>query len=65
MDPSPSTSAIKACLDIYWIRAGREVRLGDPDVRNGLFNEVIRPLEAEIAMISAKPGHFTSGRVYP
>lgn len=55
MDPSPSTRAIKACLDLFWIPQGREVQLSDPDVRNGLFNEVIQPLEAEIAMVSSSP----------
>lgn len=52
MDPSPSTSAIEACLNLDWIPQGREVSLEDAEICNGLFTRVIQPLEAEIAMLS-------------
>lgn len=51
MDTAPSRSAIQSCLDLDWIPQGQEATLEDPQVRIGLFEKVIRPLEAEISII--------------
>lgn len=40
--------AIQACLDIPWIPAGQRVSLDNNVTRNGLFNNVIQPLEDEL-----------------
>ncbi|ORY18182.1 hypothetical protein BCR34DRAFT_655920 [Clohesyomyces aquaticus] len=52
MDRSLSRSAVEACLDLDWAPQGRLVKLEDPEIRNGLFKNVIQPLEAEIAMVT-------------
>lgn len=51
MDNAPSRSAIQSCLDLDWIPIGQEATLENPQVRIGLFENVIQPLEAEIDMI--------------
>lgn len=43
----PYKEAIRACLDIPWIRAGQHVSLKDSVTRDGLYTNVIHPLESE------------------
>lgn len=43
--------AIQACLDTPWTAAGERVSLNDPVVMTGMYEDVIRPLEDEIAYL--------------
>ncbi|KAL8703692.1 MAG: hypothetical protein Q9201_003126 [Fulgogasparrea decipioides] len=40
--------AIQACLDTSWVPAAQRVSLEDELTRNGLYNDVVRPLEDEV-----------------
>lgn len=40
--------AIQACLDTPWMPAGSRVSLEDPETRNGVYSEIVRPLEDEL-----------------
>ncbi|KAL9038324.1 MAG: hypothetical protein Q9214_005325 [Letrouitia sp. 1 TL-2023] len=40
--------AIQACLDTPWVPAAQRVSLDDELTRNGLYNDVVRPLEDEV-----------------
>lgn len=51
MDMSLSRTAVEACLNLDWAPQGRAVELKDPEVRSGLFQNVILPLETEISMV--------------
>ncbi|RYP57481.1 hypothetical protein DL769_009443 [Monosporascus sp. CRB-8-3] len=41
-------SAIRACLDVDWVPAGSRVSLEDPATLNGLYRNVILPIQEEI-----------------
>ena len=43
--------AIQACLDTPWTAAGERVSLDDPVVVKGMYEDVIQPLEDEIAYL--------------
>lgn len=43
--------AIQACLDTPWTAAGERVSLDDPVVVSGMYEDVVRPLEDEIAYL--------------
>ena len=43
----PYREAVRACLDIPWIPAGQKVCLDDAQTRDGLYTNVIHPLENE------------------
>ena len=43
--------AIQACLDTPWAAAGQRVTLDDPVIVNGIYEDVIRPLEDEITYL--------------
>ncbi|KAL4940181.1 hypothetical protein BDV06DRAFT_224356 [Aspergillus oleicola] len=47
MDDAPHRAAIRACLELDWVSQGQRVRLEDPEVRKGLFVNVIEPLKRE------------------
>ncbi|KAL9600268.1 MAG: hypothetical protein Q9219_003313 [cf. Caloplaca sp. 3 TL-2023] len=40
--------AIQACLDTSWVPAAQRVSLDDELTRNGLYDDVVRPLEDEV-----------------
>ncbi|KAL8996714.1 MAG: hypothetical protein Q9169_003829 [Polycauliona sp. 2 TL-2023] len=40
--------AVQACLDTSWVPAAQRVSLDDELTRNGLYNDVVRPLEDEV-----------------
>ena len=40
--------AIQACLDTSWLPAGQTVSLEDPIIRNGVYNDIVQPLEDEL-----------------
>lgn len=50
----PYKEAIRACLDIPWIPAGQHVTLKDSETRNGLYTNVIHPLESEFDYLFPK-----------
>ena len=52
MDNSPYKTAIEACLDITWLPTAKAVDLLDDEVRNGLMQHVIAPLEEELRWVS-------------
>lgn len=51
MDNLPHRAAIEAFLDLDWLSEGQQIKLEDPDTRNGLLSRVIHPIEQEIEMI--------------
>ncbi|KAH7136154.1 hypothetical protein B0J11DRAFT_520039 [Dendryphion nanum] len=51
----PYRQAIRACLDVPWVSAGRKVSLEDEDTRDGLYRSVICPLEKELEYMFPKP----------
>jgi hypothetical protein len=51
MDPSPSKLAIEACLSLDWAPQRTAISLYDPQIQEGIFNNVILPLERELAMV--------------
>lgn len=42
--------AIEACLGVPWVHSGSRVSLEDAETRNGLYGDVIEPLEREVAL---------------
>ena len=42
--------AIEACLGVPWVHSGSRVSLEDPETRNGLYGDVVEPLEREVAL---------------
>lgn len=40
--------AIQACLDTPWVAAGQKVDLEDPIVLNGVYKDIVQPLEDEL-----------------
>jgi hypothetical protein len=44
--------AIQACIDVPWVPAGQRVSLEDAETWNGVFRDVIDPLETEFAHAS-------------
>ncbi|KAH7142859.1 hypothetical protein B0J13DRAFT_503233 [Dactylonectria estremocensis] len=45
--------AIKACLEVPWVSGGLRVSLEDPETWNGVYTNVIQPLEREVALGAA------------
>lgn len=50
----PYKEAIRACLDIPWIPAGQHVSLKNSKTRDGLYTNVIHPLESEFDYLFPK-----------
>lgn len=44
--------AIQACLDTSWVPAGQRVSLDEDLTRNGLYNDVVQPLEDEVRFLA-------------
>jgi len=45
--------AIEACLRVPWVSGGSRVSLGDSETWNGVYSNVIEPLEREVALGTA------------
>ena len=43
-------SAIDACLSVPWVPSGSRVSLEDAETRGGLYTDVVKPLESEVAL---------------
>ncbi|KAF2492888.1 hypothetical protein BU16DRAFT_514136 [Lophium mytilinum] len=52
MDASPYRSSVEACLDLTWVQGGQSVRLDDAETRNGIYANVIEPLEREVEWLT-------------
>ena len=52
----PYRNVIRSCLEIPWIPAGQHVSLEDRQVREGLYDYVIEPLEKEYQYLFPGPG---------
>lgn len=47
--------AVSACLDVPWVPSGERVSLGDAETRSGMYTQILKPLEDEVAACPSEP----------
>ena len=49
------TRAVSACLDVPWVPSGERVSLRDVETCTGMYAQIIKPLEDEVATCPSEP----------